>query len=107
MTLRLRLVIGITLLVTVGLAIFGFTTYSLYRNSEYGRLDDQIRASAPLVETQLRENAGLQPTFGGGNGPGGSNEPSHGGDGDGGPHPPVVVPPGTYGRAARAAPGST
>ena len=46
MTLRLRLVLALALLVTVGLAIFGFTTYSLYSHSEYQRLDDQLRTSA-------------------------------------------------------------
>jgi two-component system, OmpR family, sensor kinase len=96
MTLRLRLVIGLALLVTVGLAIFGFTTYSLYSNSEYGRLDDQIRASAPPVAEQLRETAGLQPA--GGDGGNGANSPERAPrNGGGGPRPPVVVPPSTYG----------
>ena len=30
MTLRLRLVLGLVVLVTAGLAVFGFTTYQLY-----------------------------------------------------------------------------
>ena len=100
MTLRLRLVIGLALLVTVGLAIFGFTTYSLYSSSQYGRLDDQIRGSAQVVEAQLRSLAGLEPVHGNGSNPGG-NSSNPGGDGDtggggGGPQPPVFVSPNTY-----------
>jgi two-component system, OmpR family, sensor kinase len=97
MTLRLRLVIGLALLVTVGLAVFGFTTYSLYSHSEYQRLDDQIRSSATVVTGQLCESAGTGcgpvPGHSGGNpsfgNPGGDGDGGHGG-------PPVVVPPGTY-----------
>ena len=43
MTLRLRLVLAISLLVVVGLAVFGFITYALYSRSQYRRLDD-VRA---------------------------------------------------------------
>ena len=97
MTLRLRLVIGLALLVTVGLAVFGFTTYSLYSHSEYQRLDDQIRSSATVVTGQLCDSAGTAcgpvPGHSGGNpsfgNPGGDGDGGHGG-------PPVVVPPGTY-----------
>jgi two-component system OmpR family sensor kinase len=89
MTLRLRLVIALVLLVAVGLAVFGITTYSLYSSTEYERLDDQVRASVPAVTAQLMYEAGLAPL------------PPRGGDqsdGPGGsrPAPPVVVPPGTY-----------
>ena len=97
MTLRLRLVIGLALLVTVGLAVFGFTTYSLYSHSEYQRLDDQIRSSATVVTGQLCESAGTAcgpvPGHSGGN-PSFGNPGGDGGGGHGGP--PVVVPPGTY-----------
>src|SRR5437868_1432208 len=47
MTLRLRLVLGLVVLVTAGLAVFGFATYELYSPSQYDPLDDQIRASGP------------------------------------------------------------
>jgi two-component system OmpR family sensor kinase len=69
---------------TVGLAVFGFTTYGLYSRSEYDRLDEQLRASVPLVMAQLRLTSGL----GGGSGtfPGGGRTGA----------PPLVVPPGTY-----------
>jgi two-component system OmpR family sensor kinase len=106
MTLRLRLVLGLVLLVTAGLAVFGFGTYELYSRSQYSRLDDQIRASAPAVVPQLAQNAGLASAGGsppagfGGGGPGHGGGPGGGdGDGDGGPGggrdhhgPPTVVP---------------
>ena len=59
LTLRLRLVLALTVLMVVGLAIFGFATYSLYARSERQRLDDQITASIPLVQAQLHQQAGL------------------------------------------------
>jgi two-component system OmpR family sensor kinase len=58
-TLRLRLVIALLVLVTVGLAVFGFTTYGLYARSQYDRLDDEIRASVPPVTGALFERAGF------------------------------------------------
>jgi two-component system, OmpR family, sensor kinase len=96
MTLRLRLVIGLAVLVTVGLTIFGFTTYRLYRNSEYNRLDDQLRNSVPGMLAQLHRNESPNgsgsgttlPTF---------PEQSGGGGGGGRGGPPIVAPPGTYG----------
>ena len=80
-TLRLRLVLALAALVTVGLAVFGIATYEAYSHSEYERLDDQLRNSVALVSAQLRQTA-----FGGGFSPAGGRP--------GGP--PVVVPPGTY-----------
>ncbi len=59
MTLRLRLVLALVTLVLVGLTLFGFATYSLYSRSQYQRLDDQIRTSAPFVTRRLDEKAGL------------------------------------------------
>jgi two-component system OmpR family sensor kinase len=93
-TLRLRLVIALAALVTVGLAVFGFATYELYARSQYQRLDDQLRASVPLVTRQLREAAGLD----GRGGPGPSGPSPHSPDSGEPPRgrPPVVVPPGTY-----------
>ena len=60
MTLRLRLVIALAALVTVGLAVFGVATYELYARSQYQRLDDQLSASVPLVTRQLTDAAGFQ-----------------------------------------------
>jgi two-component system, OmpR family, sensor kinase len=56
-TLRTRLVIGLLLLATVGLAVFGVVTYSLYARSQYDRLDGQIRAAIPIIGQQLRGEA--------------------------------------------------
>jgi two-component system OmpR family sensor kinase len=96
MTLRLRLVLGLVVLVTAGLAVFGFATYELYSRSQYDRLDDQVRASAPAVLPTLAEKAGLTsgdgepgPKFDG-RGPGHKDGP--GGGRSGRPSPPPVVP---------------
>ena len=103
MTLRLRLVIALLVLTTVGLGIFGVVTYSLYSRSQYERVDDLLRNSQQLVARQLRVAAGLdentfpRPGFGTDQtGPAGSG--GAGGVGGGQPRgdPPVLVPPGTY-----------
>ena len=88
MTLRLRLVLGLLVLMTVGLAIFGFGTYGFYSRSQYDRLDDQLLSSIPLVTGQLYREAGLS---------GGPPAPSRN-PGGRPPAPPTVVPPGTYGQ---------
>jgi two-component system OmpR family sensor kinase len=88
-TLRIRLVLGLLALLTVGLVLFGVATYSFYSRSQYKRLDDQVRSSQPLVSRQLDEAAGR--------GDGDGHErggPGGGGRGPGGPQ--VFVPPGTY-----------
>jgi len=97
MTLRVRLVLALLTLLTIGLAIFGVATYSFYSRSQYKRLDDQVRASLPLVSEQLDRQAG----GGGGGGGGGPADRDggrgrQGGPGGGGP-PTLVVAPGTYG----------
>jgi two-component system OmpR family sensor kinase len=97
MTLRLRLVLALVALVTAGLAVFGITTYVLYANSEYRRLDDRIQNSIPLVTGQLYDNAGIDHDGGpGGTGGGGPGDGGPGPAGDGRPRPPVLVPSGTY-----------
>src|SRR5581483_9596066 len=89
MTLRARLVLALLAMLTVGLVVFGVATYTFYSRSQYKRLDDQVRASLPLVSRQLDQEAGRGGGgFGGPGGPGGRN-------GNGG-NPPVFVPPGTY-----------
>jgi two-component system, OmpR family, sensor kinase len=66
-TLRTRLVIGLLVLATAGLAVFGVLTYSLYARSQYDRLDGQIRAAIPLIAQQLRaEGGGVRGGPGGG-----------------------------------------
>jgi len=88
-TLRLRLVAGLVVLLTAGLVVFGFATYLLYRQSEYQRLDTQVRTVEPLVDAQLDAVAGLSPPRG--NGPRGGPGP------EGGP-PPSEYPIGVYGQ---------
>ena len=46
MTLRTRLVIALVALTTVGLAVFGVSTYTLYRRSLEQQLDQDLRANA-------------------------------------------------------------
>jgi len=104
MTLRLRLVLGLVVLVTAGLATFGVATYQLYSRSQYGRLDDQLRGSAGPVVDSLAREAGLSdtrpaggPGSGFGDGPHDRDPGRDGGGGrDGRPGPPTVVPYGTY-----------
>jgi two-component system, OmpR family, sensor kinase len=91
MTLRTRLVLALVVLAALGLVVFGVVTYQAYARSEYDRLDDRLRAIAPLATGLMSEEAGLGPP-----GPGGDQD---GGEGGGsGPRggPPVDLPPGTY-----------
>ncbi len=72
MTLRTRLVIALVVLTTVGLGIFGVTTYSLYQRSLETRLDDQLRSAiTPLSSRMVSEAAGFI------NGPGFPGAPSN------------------------------
>jgi two-component system OmpR family sensor kinase len=87
MTLRWRLVLALTVLVTAGLAVFGVVTYSLYSRSEYQRLDDQLANSIPLVTNTLYQKAGLDTDHDGG--PADYGRGPH-------PGPPPDVPPSTY-----------
>jgi two-component system, OmpR family, sensor kinase len=101
MTLRLRLVVALVVLVTVGLGIFGAVTYGLYSRSQYDRLDDQVRASVPVVSEALWKEAYPDgpPFHGDGGGPGGGDGEGSDGEGDGEGYrdpPSQVVPPGTY-----------
>src|SRR3954462_2091470 len=103
MTLRLRLVLGLVVLVTAGLAVFGFATYELYSRSQYNRLDDQVRASASVVASQLARTAGVDGASDQGGGHDGGPPAHDGGGGEkpGGGHddrpgPPTAVPLVTY-----------
>ncbi len=120
MTLRLRLVLALVALLTVGLALYGFATYSLYAHAQYQRLDSQISSSVNAVTTQLLNDGSTACTTGststsnsaaattttttppvtgaGGNGYPGFGPPNGfpgGGRGDPGEHP-VNLPPDTY-----------
>src|SRR3954470_22118483 len=88
LTLRLRLVLALTVLVVVGLTVFGVATYTLYARSERQRLDDQITASIPLVQGQLYQQAGLSD--------GHRPDDDDGGAGARPPKPSTVVPASTY-----------
>ena len=79
------MVAGLVVLVTAGLAVFGFATYGLYSRSQYGRLDYQLRNTVPVVARDLFQAANFE--F---DAPGGGN---HGDGDDGGPR---GVPFGTY-----------
>src|SRR5579862_4007259 len=91
MTLRFRLVGGLVVLLTAGLALFGVATYLLYRQSEYQRLDAQVRSVQPLVDNQLDALAGLSRDYGG-------RPQGPGGPGGGGGPPPSAYPIGVYGQ---------
>jgi two-component system OmpR family sensor kinase len=91
-TLRLRLVIALVALVTVGLVVFGVTTYTFYARDRQRRLDTQLRNSEPLIDAQLDARAsgslGPPPGAGPGGGPGG---------------PPIDIPSGTFAELRNAA----
>ena len=76
MTLRLRLVAALVGLLTVGLAIFGVTTYGFYARSQYERLDDELRDLARPVGVLMlkaaQQGAVVEPSG-----------PADGGEGDG------------------------
>ena len=96
MTLRLRLVLALVGLVAVGLALFGVGTYIRYRQSEYQRLDAQIKSSQPLVDTELDQAAGFNQGQPGPFTPTGSLPADR--QNRGAPPPAaVVVPTGTFG----------
>ena len=99
MTLRVRLVAALVLLVAVAQAGFFAGTYGLYRNSEYERLDAQLRSSGPLIDTQLDKAAGITGTTGPSSattGHGGALPAATSPDPDEGGAPQVVIPPSTY-----------
>jgi two-component system OmpR family sensor kinase len=96
MTLRLRLALALSALLLVGLTLFGVATYSVYARSQYQRLDDQIRTSAPFVTRQLTQQSEPDRGSGGsGSGSGSGADSERGGQprGDG---PPPAVPLSTY-----------
>jgi two-component system OmpR family sensor kinase len=120
MTLRLRLVAGLVVLMAVGLAIFGVTTYELYSRSQYGQLNSELQSSVPLVTQELAQAADVSLPLSTGPGASGTRvgatngekersgepQPPPGGGSRGGPSPgqeggpggpAVLVPPGTYG----------
>ena len=83
-SLRLRLVAALVVLLALGLAVFGYATYTVYKRAQYEELDDQVRASMPILEGLLRTD--------------GAARRDDDGDGDGAPPggPPRIISPGTY-----------
>ena len=65
MTLRARLVAGLVVLMTLGLAIFGVTMYELYSRSQYDQLTSELQSSVPLVTRELSRAAGVYLPVGG------------------------------------------
>ncbi len=93
MTLRLRLVVALTVLVAAGLAALGLGVYTLYARSQYDQLDQQLRNAAPLVTGRLRQAGGLDdgsPSIGN------PDNPNEGGGQRQGGGPPDLVPFDTY-----------
>src|ERR1700678_1605899 len=116
MTLRARLVAGLVVLMTLGLAIFGVTMYELYSRSQYDQLTSELQSSVPLVTRELSRAAGVYIPVGGqgggsgGNGAGDNTGAAPGGAVEGGPPsgggpggPQVLVTPGTYGELVNEA----
>jgi len=85
MKLRTRLVLALVALSTVGLAVFGVVTYSLYERSLEGRLDDQLRiAIAPLSQRMVSQLTGFDQDPFDSQGSTGSRGGGSGGGGGGG-----------------------
>jgi two-component system OmpR family sensor kinase len=59
-SLRARLVAGLFLLMSVGLAIFGVTMYELYSGSQYRQLGADLKNAVPLVAQELADKAGIE-----------------------------------------------
>lgn len=96
MTLRFRLVAALTLLLAVGLAVFGASTLSAYSRSQYDRLDLQLQDSIGLVSRDLIEKVGLSqgPVTNDRSRPSSDTAGRDPVTGIG--RPPIVIPPGTY-----------
>ena len=59
-SLRARLVAGLFVLMSVGLAIFGVTMYELYSGSQYRQLGTDLKNAVPLVTQELADKAGIE-----------------------------------------------
>jgi two-component system, OmpR family, sensor kinase len=79
-TLRVRLVVALLAVFSVGMVVYGVASYQAFARSELARLDAQVQASLPVAERELFGSIGV--LTGQSSGQGGS--------------PQVVVAPGTY-----------
>jgi two-component system OmpR family sensor kinase len=78
-TLRLRLVIALLALSTVGLVAFGVLTYNFYARQQYDQLDQQLRTSIPRVMFLIENQPTGTTAFPRRNRPGGGPQPGGGG----------------------------
>jgi two-component system OmpR family sensor kinase len=113
LSLRLRLVLGLAVMLAAGLAVSGVLTYSFFAPSQYSGIDAQLHSSQLQVTAELEQKAGTggrtgagepggEPPVGqgeGGAGPG-SDQDQGGPGGPGGPLP--LVPAGTVGELISA-----
>ncbi|MBS1891602.1 MAG: HAMP domain-containing histidine kinase [Actinobacteria bacterium] len=83
-SLRVRLLVALIVLATVGLAVADFASYRALHNYLYDRVDQQLESAVFPISIELAHEA-EQPSSGLGPGPGG------------GPGPGSQLPPGTYG----------
>lgn len=105
MSLRLRLALGLAVLLALGFGAFGVATYSFYAPSVSNQLDTVLKSSAGFVGIDLAQKAhlpddndGQQPADSGD----GDQDSATGGDADNkapsGPAPPTaLLAPGSYG----------
>lgn len=54
MTLRARLVLALLVLFAAGMAVYGVASYRAFERSELARLDEQVRATVPVAEREVR-----------------------------------------------------
>jgi two-component system OmpR family sensor kinase len=101
-TVRIRLILALALIFSIGLVGFGFVTTSLYSRSQNQQLAAQLESVVPAVSVHLTEAAGLNAPSGS-DGAGSTILPTetipqqlHAPGGQGGP-PPIVIAPGTFG----------
>ncbi|MGO9558734.1 MAG: ATP-binding protein [Acidimicrobiales bacterium] len=96
MSLRLRLALGLAILLVVGMAAFGLATYSFYAPTQYAQLDSQLRSSVINVSAELEQRAGIAPTRGNSGGGASGGPDGAGGPGGQGQPPPVILAYGSY-----------
>jgi two-component system OmpR family sensor kinase len=109
LSLRVRLLVLLVVLATVGLAAADVVSYRALHNYLYSRVDQQLESAVVPVSAQLAHKAGLDdsplvPANGAGGGLGGAAGPEPGFGGPGGPTPDAghLPPGGTFGQLRSA-----
>jgi 4-amino-4-deoxy-L-arabinose transferase-like glycosyltransferase/signal transduction histidine kinase len=92
LSLRVRLLVLLVVLATVGLAVADVVSYRALHNYLYTRIDQQLESAVVPVSVQLSHRAGIErgpllPGGAGGTEPGGAAGPRSGFGGPGGPGP--------------------